>query len=123
VWWSRFHPYSSSLTGQSSMELADAYEREAKQQASMALGCRHSLLEVPIAALQKARSLDPAAIRDAVRDNPVATIVGPIDFKQGPFPNTAEAKCVAGARSGRSSSSSSTMRRRRTSRWAVSPSR
>jgi branched-chain amino acid transport system substrate-binding protein len=45
-------------------------------------------LEVPIAALQKARSLDPAAIRDAVRDNPVATI--------GPFPNTAETKCVGG---------------------------
>ena len=49
VWWSKFLPYSSSLTGQSSLELADAYEREAKQQASMALGYRHSLLEVPIA--------------------------------------------------------------------------
>jgi branched-chain amino acid transport system substrate-binding protein len=96
VWWSKFHPYSSSLTGQSSMELAETYEREAKQQASMALGYRHSLLEVPIAALEKAKSLDPAAIRDAVRDNPVATIVGPIDFKKGPFPNTAETKCVAG---------------------------
>jgi branched-chain amino acid transport system substrate-binding protein len=96
VWWSRHHPYSSSLTGQTSMELAEAYEREAKQQASIALGYRHSLLEVPIAALTKARSLDPAAIRDAVRDNPVATIVGPIDFKKGPFPNTAETKCVAG---------------------------
>jgi branched-chain amino acid transport system substrate-binding protein len=96
VLWSKFHPYSSSLTGQSSMELADAYEREAKQQASMALGFCHSLLEVPIAALTKAQSLDPAAIRDAVRDNPVATIVGPIDFKKGPFPNTAETKCVFG---------------------------
>jgi branched-chain amino acid transport system substrate-binding protein len=96
VWWSKFHPYSSSLTGQSSMELAEAYEQEAKQQAAMALGYRHSLLEVPIAALQKAQSLDPTAIRDSVRDNPVATIVGPIDFKKGPFPNTAETKCVAG---------------------------
>jgi branched-chain amino acid transport system substrate-binding protein len=96
VWWSKFHPYSSSLTGQSSLELAEAYERDARQQASMALGFCHSLLEVPIAALKNARSLDPAAIRDSVRDNPVATIVGPIDFKQGPFPNTAETKCVFG---------------------------
>jgi branched-chain amino acid transport system substrate-binding protein len=96
VWWSKLHPYSSSLTGQTSMELADAYERDARQQASMALGFCHSLLEVPIAALKKARSLDPAAIRDAVRDNPVATIVGPIDFTKGPFPNTAETKCVIG---------------------------
>jgi branched-chain amino acid transport system substrate-binding protein len=96
VWWSKFHPYSSSLTGQSSLELADAYEGDARQQASMALGFCHSLLEVPIAALHKARSLDPAAIRDAMRDNPVATIVGPIDFKKGSFPNTAETKCVIG---------------------------
>jgi branched-chain amino acid transport system substrate-binding protein len=96
VWWSKFHPYSSSLTGQSSMELANAYEAEAKQQASMALGFRHSLLEVPIAALKKAQRLDLAAIRDSLRDNPVNSIVGPIDFKKGPFPNTAETKCVAG---------------------------
>jgi branched-chain amino acid transport system substrate-binding protein len=96
VWWSKFHPYSSSLTGQTSMELANAYEAGAKQQASMALGFRHSLLEVPIAALKKAQSLDLAAIRDSLRDNPVNSIVGPIDFKKGPFPNTAETKCVAG---------------------------
>ena len=43
VWWSRFHPYSSSLTKQSSGELADAYEKDTKQQASMGLGFRHSL--------------------------------------------------------------------------------
>jgi branched-chain amino acid transport system substrate-binding protein len=96
VWWSKYHPYSSSLTGQTSMQLANAYEAEAKQQASMALGFRHSLLEMPIAALRKAKSLDLAAIRDSLRDNPVDTIVGPIDFKKGPFPNTAETKCVGG---------------------------
>ena len=96
AWWSKFHPYSSSLTGQSSLELANAYERSAKQQASMALGFRHSLLEVPIAALKKAKSLDLAAIRDSLRDNPVNSIVGPINFKTGPFPNTSETKCVGG---------------------------
>ncbi len=96
VWWSKFHPFKSSLTGQSSMELAEAYEKGANQQASMGLGFRHSLLEVPIAALKKTQSLDLGAIRDSLRDNPVDTIVGPIDFKKGPFPNTAETKCVSG---------------------------
>jgi len=97
VWWSRYHPFSSSLTGQSSRELAEAYEKDAKQQASMALGFRHSLLEVPIAALKMTQRLDdPAAIRNAVRDTAFHTIVGPIDFKKGPFPNTSLTPIVAG---------------------------
>jgi branched-chain amino acid transport system substrate-binding protein len=97
VWWSRFHPYSSSLTKQSSSELADAYENEAKQQASMGLGFRYSLLEVPIAALKLTQKLDDAAsIRDAVRDNAFDTIVGPVDFKKGPLPNTSLTKLVSG---------------------------
>ncbi len=97
VWWSRFHPFSSSLTGQSSRELADAYEKDAKQQASMGLGFRHSLLEVPIAALKLTQKLDdPASIRDAVRGNTFNTIVGPVDFRKGPLPNTSLTPLVAG---------------------------
>jgi branched-chain amino acid transport system substrate-binding protein len=97
VWWSRYHPYSSSLTEQSSAELADAYEQETKQQASMGLGFRHSLLEVPIAALKKTQKLDdPTSIRDAIRDNSFQTVVGPVDFKKGPLPNTSLTPLVAG---------------------------
>jgi branched-chain amino acid transport system substrate-binding protein len=97
VWWSKFHPFKSSLTGQSSMEFNNEYEQNAKQQGSMGLGFRHSLLEVPIAALKRAHNIDDAAsIRDAIRDNSFDTIVGHIDFKTGPFPNTSETKCVAG---------------------------
>ena len=97
VWWSRFHPFSSSLTKQSSAELADAYENDTKQQASMGLGFRHSLLEVPIAALQKTQKLDDAgSIRDAVRDNAFDTIVGTVDFRKGPLPNTSATPLVAG---------------------------
>ena len=47
----------------------------------MGLGFRHSLLEVPIAALKMTQKLDdPASIRDAVRDNAFNTIVGPRGF-------------------------------------------
>jgi branched-chain amino acid transport system substrate-binding protein len=97
VWWSKFHPFKSSLTGQSSMEFNNEYEKNAKQQGSMGLGFRHSLLEVPIAALERAQKIDsPASIRDSIRGNAFETIVGPIDFRKGPFPNTAETKCVSG---------------------------
>ena len=46
VWWSKFHPFSSGLTGQSSLELADAYEAASGRQWSLPLGFRHSLFEV-----------------------------------------------------------------------------
>ncbi|MGH6982259.1 MAG: hypothetical protein ACREFC_13720, partial [Stellaceae bacterium] len=97
VWWSKFDPTKSSLTGQTSMEFNNEYEKNANQQGSMGLGFRHSLLEVPIAALERAQKIDdPASIRNSIRDNSFSTIVGPIDFKKGPFPNTAETKCSSG---------------------------
>ena len=97
VWWSKFHPYASGLTGQSSMEYATDYEKSVNKQASMALGFRHSLIEVAIDTLQRSQTLDdPASIRDALRATDYKSIVGPINFRTGPFPNTSETKCVAG---------------------------
>jgi branched-chain amino acid transport system substrate-binding protein len=97
VWWSKFHPFASGLTGQSSMEYATEYEKIANKQSSMALGFRHSLIEVAIDTLQRSQKLDdPASIRDALRATDYKSIVGPINFGTGPFPNTSETKCVAG---------------------------
>jgi branched-chain amino acid transport system substrate-binding protein len=88
VWWSPTHPYKSGLTGQSSQELADAYQAASGRQWSMTLGFRHSLFEVAIDALKRAKSIDDAAsIRDAIAATDYASIVGPISFKKGPFPN------------------------------------
>jgi branched-chain amino acid transport system substrate-binding protein len=97
VWWSKYHPYTSSLTGQACRDLADEYEKDANQQASMALGFRYSLLEIALASLKATQKLDdPASIRNAVRDGSFKTIVGPVDFKTGPFPNTSLTPLVAG---------------------------
>jgi branched-chain amino acid transport system substrate-binding protein len=69
VWWSKYHPYSSGLTNQSSIDFAEEYEKTANKQSSMALGFRHSLLEVAIDALKRTQKLDsPESIRDALRD-------------------------------------------------------
>jgi branched-chain amino acid transport system substrate-binding protein len=97
VWWSRYHPYSSGLSKLSSAELADQYEKEANQQASMGLGFRHSLLEVAIDALTRTQKLDdPGSIRDALRDTDYKSVVGPINFKTGPLPNCSEIKMPCG---------------------------
>jgi branched-chain amino acid transport system substrate-binding protein len=97
VWWSKYHPYASGLTGQTSMEYATEYETKANKQASMGLGFRHSLIEAAIDTLKRSTTLDdPASIRDALRAMNYKSIVGPINFGTGPFPNTSETKCVAG---------------------------
>jgi branched-chain amino acid transport system substrate-binding protein len=93
VWWSKFHPYASGLTGQSSMEFAEEYEKVVGQQASMGLGFRHSLLEVAADTLKRSQKIDdPTSIRDALRETDYRSIVGPVNFKTGPLPNCSEVK-------------------------------
>jgi branched-chain amino acid transport system substrate-binding protein len=97
VWWSKYHPYASGLTGQSSMEYATEYETNANKQSSMGLGFRHSLIEAAVDTLKRSEKLDdPASIRDALHTMDYKSIVGQINFRTGPFPNTSETKCVAG---------------------------
>ncbi len=68
VWWSKFHPYHSGLTGQSSLELADAYEKASNRQWSLPLGFRHALFEVVFDVLKRTQNLDkPDSIRDAIK--------------------------------------------------------
>ena len=107
VWWSKFHPFSSG-PDRTILHGACRQLRESLQPAGLdGPGFRHSLIEVAVDALQRTQKLDdPASVRDAVRDTNYKSIVGPINFKQGPFPNVCETKWwwVSGAkaRTGRS---------------------
>ncbi|MBW3663169.1 MAG: ABC transporter substrate-binding protein [Actinobacteria bacterium] len=96
VWWSPNHPFSSSLTGQSAQELADAFEEATGQQWTQPIGFVHALFEVAVDALQRSGDIDdPAAIRDAIAATQLDTVVGPIDFSQGPA-NVAKTPLVGG---------------------------
>lgn len=97
VWWSKFHPYKSGLDGQSSEQLADAYEKASSRQWSLPLGFRHALFEVVFDVLKRTQKLDDAgSIRDAIKATDYKSIVGPINFNKGPFPNCAETPLVLG---------------------------
>ncbi|MEX8517961.1 MAG: ABC transporter substrate-binding protein [Leptothrix sp. (in: b-proteobacteria)] len=96
VWWSPAHPFKSSLTGQSSAELASAYTKATGRQWSMPLGFKHSLFEVAVAALQKSEGKGAKAIRDAIRATDLATIVGQVNFSKGPVPNVSKTPLVGG---------------------------
>lgn len=81
IWWSKYHPFKSGLTGQSSAQLCDAYEAYANKQWTQALGFRHALFEVAIDVLKRAKNPEsPASIIEAVRSTKYNSISGPIQW-------------------------------------------
>jgi branched-chain amino acid transport system substrate-binding protein len=96
VWWTPSHPYESSVTGQSSQELAEAYESETGKQWTQPLGFAHALFEVAAAALEQAGGTDAQGLADALAELQVSTIVGDLDWTSGPVPNVAKTPLVGG---------------------------
>jgi branched-chain amino acid transport system substrate-binding protein len=96
VWWSPAHPFNSSMTGQTSKQLADAYTAATGRPWTMPLGFKQSLFEVAIDALKRAADRSPEAIRDAIASTNLNTVVGPVNFKKGPVPNIAKTPLVVG---------------------------
>jgi branched-chain amino acid transport system substrate-binding protein len=97
VWWSPSHPFSSSLTGDSSKALADGYTQSTGKQWTQPIGFAHALFEIAADALQRAADVDDkASIAEAVKTTKLETIVGPVDFSTGPVPNVAKTPLVGG---------------------------
>jgi branched-chain amino acid transport system substrate-binding protein len=96
IWWTNRSPFTSSLTGQTTDELAAAFEEDTGTQWTQPLGFAHALFEVAVDALKRAGDADPDALNDALADTNLATIVGPIDFGGGPVPHVAKTPLVAG---------------------------
>jgi branched-chain amino acid transport system substrate-binding protein len=97
VWWSPSHPFTSSLTRQSAMAIAQAYEAETKKQWTQPIGFAHALFEVAANALLRAKSTKPADVRDAIATASLTTVVGPVKWGgQGPFKNVSKTPLVLG---------------------------
>lgn len=97
VWWSPNHPFSSSLTGQSAGELADAYSEETGDQWVQSIGFGHAVFEVAVDVLQRSEDpKDPANVMDAIRATALDTIVGNVDWSTGPVPNVTKTVLVGG---------------------------
>lgn len=81
VWWSPSHPFSSSLNGQSSKELADGYTAATGRQWTQPIGFIHALFEVAADSIKRADDpFDAESLTDAVAATDLQTIVGPIKF-------------------------------------------
>ncbi|MGO8918285.1 MAG: ABC transporter substrate-binding protein [Stellaceae bacterium] len=98
VWWTPAHPFTSSLTGQSAKQLADAYTAATKKQWTQPIGFAHALFEVAADVMK--RSHGPGqrdATLAAVQSTKLSSIVGPIAWGgPGPFKNVSKTPLVGG---------------------------
>lgn len=97
VWWSPNHPFASSLTGATSKQLADGYTQTSGKPWTQPIGFKHALFEVVADVIQRADDLDdPAAIVDAIASTNMDTIVGNVNWSNGPVKNVCKTPLVAG---------------------------
>ncbi|NKB52835.1 MAG: ABC transporter substrate-binding protein [Rhizobiaceae bacterium] len=97
VWWSPNHPFSSSLTGVSARDLADGYTKATGKQWTQPIGFRHALFEVVADVVSRAEDLEsPEAVTAAIAATKLNTMVGPVDWSNGPVKNVSKTPLVSG---------------------------
>lgn len=97
VWWSPNHPFSSSLTGASSRDLAEGYTAASGRPWTQPIGFKHALFEVVADVVKRAEDLeDPEAIVSAIAGTNLDTIVGNVNWANGPINNVTKTPLVAG---------------------------
>ena len=82
IWWSRYHPYKSSITGETPMELCNAWTKETGKQWNKPVGLTYGGYEMAFDAIKRAQTLDKEKIRDAIAKMDLMTIFGPIKFNE-----------------------------------------
>jgi branched-chain amino acid transport system substrate-binding protein len=95
VWWSPSHPFKSSLTGQSSAELAAGFTEATGRPWTQPIGFVHALFELAANVMSRVDDpADSAAVVAAIAATKLDTIVGPIAWDGANLPPFA-AKNVA----------------------------
>jgi branched-chain amino acid transport system substrate-binding protein len=96
-YWHPTFPYKSPLTGSTSRELADGYEKSSGRQWNQQLGGTQSLLDVGTEALKATSNpKDKAALSKVLSGFKVTTAVGVVDWSKGPVPNVATTNLLGG---------------------------
>jgi branched-chain amino acid transport system substrate-binding protein len=102
AYWTPTWPYSSSLNGKSSADLATGYQDSTNKQWNQQLGASVALLDVGAAALQAVTDpKDKTAVADAIGSLSVQTPIGTIAWSstgspKTPFPNVVSTPIIGG---------------------------
>lgn len=90
AYWHPAFPYSSALVGLSSAQLASAYEQKTGRQWEQQLGPSLALFDLMVQTLKSVPNpKDKAAVAKAMSTLQASTVLGEVDFKNGPVPNVA----------------------------------
>jgi branched-chain amino acid transport system substrate-binding protein len=90
AWWTPFHPNTSTLTGQTCKQFADAFESSTGKQWVQSIGSVHSLFEIAHKAMTAVD--DPhnrTAVATQLKSLNYTGISGTLDFTKGPVPGVA----------------------------------
>ena len=82
LWWSKHHPYRSSLTGELPKDICADWEKETKRQWTPSIGFKHAGYELVADVLKRAGTLDKETLRLATEEMNLDTIIGPIKFDE-----------------------------------------
>ena len=97
VWWSPKLPYHSTLTGQSAQALATQWESAEQRQWTPVLGYTHAVWEVAVQALKSSGAPgDSEALRKALQNIDMETIIGKVDFAHSEIPGIAQTTLSGG---------------------------
>ncbi|MBD1548577.1 ABC transporter substrate-binding protein [Roseibium aggregatum] len=97
IWWTPNHPFPSSLTGESSADLANGYMEATNRPWTQPIGFKHALFEVTADVIRRTADLDdPQSILEAIRTTDLTTVVGPVNWAVGPVKNVTKTPLVAG---------------------------
>ncbi|MEM8850820.1 MAG: ABC transporter substrate-binding protein [Pseudomonadota bacterium] len=92
VWWTPSHPFNSSLTGESSGEMAAAFTEATGRPWTQPIGFVHSLFEMAADVMGRVDDAgDPDAVAEAIAATELETIVGRIAFDGAGLPPFAAA--------------------------------
>jgi branched-chain amino acid transport system substrate-binding protein len=97
VWWTPDYPYSSSLTGISAKDFGATYVKDTGKPWTATLGFSHAIFEVGLDVVKRAADLtDKASIMDAITKTNLNTLVGPINWANGPVKNVTKTPLAGG---------------------------
>ena len=97
IWWSPRWGTTSSLTHQTAQQLADQWEETTGKQWTQPLGYSHALWEVGFQVLKNSgEPKNHEAVRHAIKNLDMETVVGKVDFKNSKYPSTALTELAGG---------------------------